>query len=146
MNTALIANHLNIETHMIVRIERWKTVLFVVIRGVGARFVSYKILPNKSPDTEKTLIKKMIAIGGNRWQAHGRDRVYFDSQLIAKVLELSNSKTRQIGSCKFYYDVTSGEFNQLYAVITHGVHDRTIGGNIHWVVAIQELLAVTEVE
>ena len=35
MNTALIANHLNIETHMIVRIERWKTVLFVVIRGSG---------------------------------------------------------------------------------------------------------------
>ena len=37
MNTAVIANHLNIETHMIVRIERWKTVLFVVIRGVRAR-------------------------------------------------------------------------------------------------------------
>ena len=144
MNTAVIANHLNIETNMILRIERCKTVLFVVIRGVGARFVSYKILPNE--DTKKTLVKKMVAIGGNRWQAHGRDRVYFDSKIIAKALELSNSKTRQIGSCKFFYDVNDGEFHQMYAVITHGVHDRTIGGNIHWVVAIQELLAVTEVE
>jgi hypothetical protein len=96
--------------------------------------------------TEKTLIKKMIAIGGKRWQAPGRDRIYFDSKIIAKALELSNSKTRQIANSKFYYEVTSGEFRQLYAVITHGVHDLTIGGNIRWVVAIQELLAVTEVE
>ena len=92
----------------------------------------------------ETLIKKMVAIGGNRWQANGRDSIHFSPQLIAKALDLSNSKASQINTCKFYYDVTFKEFRQLYAFMIPGVHDCTINGNIRWVLAIQELLTVVE--
>lgn len=43
MNTAAIATKLNVLESAIVRIEEWAHVLFVVAKGVGARFVSKKI-------------------------------------------------------------------------------------------------------
>lgn len=55
-------------------------------------------------------VDAMIAIGGSRWTKYGKDRVYFDSDLIAKILGLSNSKSRRIAGDKFWYDVTAGEF------------------------------------
>lgn len=47
MNAAAIAQHLNITESAIVRIEEWKNVLFVVCRGLGARFVSKKVVDMK---------------------------------------------------------------------------------------------------
>lgn len=44
INTAIIAQHLNIVEAAIVRIEEWANVLFVVCRRLGARFVSYQII------------------------------------------------------------------------------------------------------
>ena len=44
MNTAAIAQHLNITKSAIVRIEEWANVLFVVCRRIGARFVSKKVV------------------------------------------------------------------------------------------------------
>lgn len=55
MNTAAIARHLNIVESAITRCEEWASVLFVVIKGLGARFVSKKIM------TEWTGTKKQIA-------------------------------------------------------------------------------------
>jgi len=43
MNTAAIATKLNVLESAIVRIEEWANVLFVVAKGVGARFVSKKV-------------------------------------------------------------------------------------------------------
>lgn len=43
MNTLAIATHLNVLETAIVRIEEWASVIFVVAKGVGARFVSKKI-------------------------------------------------------------------------------------------------------
>ena len=45
MNTIAIATHLNIVESAITRIEEWASVIFVVIKGVGARFVSKKAIP-----------------------------------------------------------------------------------------------------
>ena len=47
MNTAAIAQHLNITESAIVRIEEWANVLFVVCRRIGARFVSKKVVEAK---------------------------------------------------------------------------------------------------
>jgi len=134
MNTTAIANHLNVAESAIVRIERWTRCLFVVIKGIGARFVSYKVVDET--------IKKMLKIGGERWQGYGKDRVYFHGSVIARILELSNSKARQINSGKFYYDVQSQTFHSEQHAITYGVHDRSIGGNIYWVTAIEELVGI----
>jgi hypothetical protein len=41
---AQIANHLKIEESAILRVEQWATVLFVVVAGKGARFVSKKVI------------------------------------------------------------------------------------------------------
>jgi hypothetical protein len=43
MNTTAIAQHLNIVESAITRCEEWANVLFVVAKGIGARFVSKKI-------------------------------------------------------------------------------------------------------
>lgn len=39
-----IAKHLNVKESAIIRIEEWAYVLFVVIKGVGGRFVSKKVV------------------------------------------------------------------------------------------------------
>lgn len=43
-NANAIAQHLNIIESAILRIEEWAKVLFVVVKGIGARFVSKKVL------------------------------------------------------------------------------------------------------
>lgn len=42
-NTAAIATKLNVLESAIVQVEEWAHVLFVVVKGLGARFVSKKI-------------------------------------------------------------------------------------------------------
>lgn len=43
MNAA-IAQHLNVAEAAIVRVEEWATVVFAVVRGLGARFISKKVV------------------------------------------------------------------------------------------------------
>jgi hypothetical protein len=44
MNTAAIANHLNVAEAAIAEIQEWARVLWVRVRGMGARFVSKKVV------------------------------------------------------------------------------------------------------
>lgn len=92
---AQIAQHLNIAESAIVRVEEWATVIFAVIKGVGGRFISKKVVKKM-----EITVEKLEAIGGNRWQKNGMDRVYFS---IEKYVELSNSKSRKLGGAKLYY-------------------------------------------
>lgn len=48
MNTTAIARHLNVAESAITRCEEWARVLFVVVKGLGARFVSKKIMSSNS--------------------------------------------------------------------------------------------------
>jgi hypothetical protein len=41
--TAAIANHLNVAASAIVEVQEWARVLWVRVRGIGARFVSKRI-------------------------------------------------------------------------------------------------------
>lgn len=61
MNGA-IAQHLNILESAIVRIEEWAKVLFVVVRGVGGRFVSKKVAKVKKEwqDKNNLVIKHYV--------------------------------------------------------------------------------------
>ena len=43
MNTIAIANHLNVAADAIVEVQEWARVLWVRVRGLGARFVSKKV-------------------------------------------------------------------------------------------------------
>lgn len=47
INAAAIATKLNVLESAIVRIEEWASVMFVVVKGLGARFVSKKIVEVK---------------------------------------------------------------------------------------------------
>jgi hypothetical protein len=44
MNTAAIANHLNVAETAITEVQEWARVLWVRVRGLGARFVSKKVM------------------------------------------------------------------------------------------------------
>jgi hypothetical protein len=44
MNTAAIANHLNVAASAIVEVQEWARVLWVRVKGLGARFVSKKVV------------------------------------------------------------------------------------------------------
>lgn len=55
---AQIAQHLNIAESAITRIEEWAKVLFVIAKGIGARFVSKKVVKMmKIEDAEKIASK-----------------------------------------------------------------------------------------
>jgi len=130
--TTAIANHLNVDEDQITRMEEWATVHFVVVTGVGARFVSKKIT------TE--FIKKLEEVG-SRWQKGDHDRIYIEPQAIAAMLKLSNSKGRQINANRFYYDLVSGRFVTTGATC-YGVTDSGVSGigygqrQPHWVEAV----------
>lgn len=55
MNTAqvaAIATHLNVSPNQVKRAEEWVSVLFVVVNGLGARFVSKKVIKMECPTLE----------------------------------------------------------------------------------------------
>jgi len=49
---AQIAQHLNVAESAITRVEEWVNVLFVVVKGLGARFVSKKVVAVKTIKTK----------------------------------------------------------------------------------------------
>lgn len=65
MNAA-IATHLNILESAIIRVEEWSKVLFVVAKGIGARFVSKKVAKVEAQ-------KQQVTVG------------QFASQLVEKI-------------------------------------------------------------
>lgn len=50
-----IAKHLNVLESAIVRVEEWANVMFAVVRGVGARFVSKRVV--------KVSVEQEIVVG-----------------------------------------------------------------------------------
>ena len=54
-------------------------------------------------------IEKLIELGGREWQAHGKHRIYFDSDLINNLAgwEISRYKTGNISGAKFQGEVVS---------------------------------------
>ena len=111
---AAIASHQNVAESVIVRVEEWASVIFAVVKGLGARFVSKKIVKRELS------IPKMEQVG-SRWTKHGKDRIYFDSDFIADSLKLSNSKRRKIAGNKFYYDLVAKSFCWQKTSHTHDV-------------------------
>jgi hypothetical protein len=109
MNTTAIANHLNVAEAAITEVQEWARVLWVRVKGLGARFVSKKVV---EMDEGKTVAEKLEEIGGSRWTKGDHDRVYFHGSVVAKLLNLSNNKARQINAAKFYYDLNAGQFVQ----------------------------------
>jgi len=67
MNTAAIAQHLNITESAIVRIEEWANVLFVVCRRLGARFVSKKVVDMKEYTDIKEFNKALDFLAFNQF-------------------------------------------------------------------------------
>ncbi len=117
MNTAAIAQHLNVIEASIIRVEEWKTVIFAVVKGIGARFVSKKVVPA----TPRPLTAEQLeAVGGNRWTKGDMDRVYFE---ISDFVELSNSKARKLAGTKLFFDLTDGEFKTNATVCKDEVTD-----------------------
>ena len=133
--TAAIASHLNIAETIIAEVQEWAHVLFVWFVGRRPRFVSKKVMEDKMD--QKQLIEKMEEIGGRRWTKGDHDRMYFSGSLVAKLLKLSSSKARQIGSAKFYYDLNGGEFIQGCNTKCWDVTDKKFGhSQPYWVEAI----------
>lgn len=65
-NTAAIATKLNVLESAIVRIEEWASVMFVIVKGLGARFVSKKVVEVEMAATAKRVSSgvKLTAIDG----------------------------------------------------------------------------------
>ncbi|MEM9264007.1 MAG: hypothetical protein AAGA46_00610 [Cyanobacteria bacterium P01_F01_bin.13] len=96
MNAAAIARHLNIAESAIVRCEEWANVVFCVVRGLGARFVSKKIVK-----VTRSQVANQIASAVKKydrenyqvkvWVKAGRCRLY------VKDLGYSNAKAQDRG-------------------------------------------------
>jgi hypothetical protein len=70
MNLA-IATKLNVLESSIVRVEEWANVLFVVVKGLGARFVSKKVVEEEKKKMEYT-IERQLSNGS--WATDTLDR------------------------------------------------------------------------
>lgn len=75
MNAA-IATKLNVLESAIIRVEEWAHVLFVVVKGLGARFVSKKVVELKKM-TKINMANRIVSlIGGRVWVGGDNVRVY----------------------------------------------------------------------
>lgn len=90
-----IATKFNVLESAVVRIEEWSSVLFCVVKGLGARFVSKKM---KIEDAMNE-VEKLESIGGKVWK---ECRVYFTDDLLFECygLEIDRYKTGNIYSAK----------------------------------------------
>lgn len=82
MNAA-IAQHLNVTESAIVKIEEWANVLFCVVKGIGARFVSKKVVKMELTDKQKAAWQRPHTYYGRGYQveiSNGRAKGYFNSQ------------------------------------------------------------------
>lgn len=91
------------------------------------------------------IINCLVELGGNHWEKHGKNRVYFNAIELAKLLgyDWSNYKTGNISSsfkcgerisnsqmrrvlddlnCKLYYDLDDGLFHYASSVGCDGEH------------------------
>lgn len=68
-NAAAIATKLNVLESAIVRVEEWASVMFVVVKGLGARFVSKKVVEIKMKATAKRIVGgvKLMAADGKTY-------------------------------------------------------------------------------
>jgi hypothetical protein len=129
MNTLAIATHLNILETAIVRIEEWANVLFVVAKGLGARFVSKKIA--KTMKTV-TLVGKLKI--GEYVELNDTNLLYpvakiiktetiiqDDEKIIVSTVEFGEAyKTRE-----YYKEEISSLSNKLFALV------RKSGSNVN---------------
>jgi predicted HicB family RNase H-like nuclease len=66
---AQIATSLNVSPNQIKRAEEWATVLFVVVQGKGARFVSKKVI-KESVMKEYLYMNDLVNFTDEEYQAH----------------------------------------------------------------------------
>jgi hypothetical protein len=80
-NLTAIATKLNVLESAIVRIEEWTWVMFVVVKGLGARFVSKKVVAAVKMETKLDRADKIVKeLGyGKTWTGGNVVRVYFGS-------------------------------------------------------------------
>jgi len=70
MNTAAIASHLNVADSAIVEVQEWARVLWVRVKGLGARFVSKKVVNQMNVQYQmRDCAGDWIDINANRLQS-----------------------------------------------------------------------------
>jgi hypothetical protein len=103
---AQIATSLNISPNQIKRAEEWATVLFVVVQGKGARFVSKKVIKNMN-----TTFKGIeITEGSSVWVKvrDGRSHKWD----IATISKINDGKTQfSLQELPFVVDISTGDAN-----------------------------------
>ncbi len=132
----LIGQHL--KSTSVIEVREWPQVLWVKAIVAGktvCRFVSKRIIAMK---TKALSIFEMLKLG-NRWTKGDRDRIYFDPETLAKILNLSSSKTRQLNG-KFYYDLVTEKFVEQASSVVHGAT------NFEWSKKIREICTVETTE
>lgn len=122
MNTA-IAHHLNVTESAIIRVEEWANVIFTVVRGIGARFVSKKVVKMGtkqivSIDEAAAILNKTIE--GKIWnKKEGEVRIYKGQGYIRIAPETMEASQIQY-FCKSYdmksFKPSVEAFNALYTV------------------------------
>lgn len=122
MNTA-IATKLNVLESAIVRIEEWTHVLFVVVKGLGGRFVSKKVIKEEKKvdriSAEKTSFGLKLTIDSNPLRTEWVYRSCYDTgviDLINKNGKLDRADVRK-GFGKAIKDLTNDECDIIAKMI-----------------------------
>lgn len=96
--------------------------------------LTYRItLPTLLRKTRKVVlsVETMIAIGGNRWQRNGMDRVYLNDWATLAGLETSHYNTGNIASASYQGEGISNRQAGLIATSLHKVWFDAATGKLH---------------
>ena len=83
MNTAAIASHLNVADSAIVEVQEWARVLWVRVKGLGARFVSKKVAAVNLTEKQEKAWDRVHTYDGHGYHVEigaGKASGYFNSQ------------------------------------------------------------------
>lgn len=105
-NTAAIATKLNILETAIVRIEEWASVMFVVVKGLGGRFVSKKVAEVKMETRIERAEKIVKFLGfGKVWIGGNNVRVYFSNKSGFISIDKKNVSCQKMNHALAYMEI-----------------------------------------
>ena len=117
MNTA-IAHHLNVTESAIIRVEEWANVIFTVVRGIGARFVSKKVVKMETRQNWIDTVKALPVLTGSEKQIKWAEAIRLETLYVIQ----NQFKTKLIDFYGITDDIASVLTEEI-ATFTKTVND-----------------------
>ena len=122
MNTIAIANHLNVAADAIVEVQEWARVLWVRVRGLGARFVSKKVVAMTEDWIKVEVACEAVVAERNSKRAWVLRKGYdMGNSYLIKEIPLSTMQEKEFSPRMVHYDRIPGQGQMVHVPTQDGV-------------------------